>query len=403
MQEVDNKGLCHLKHNRKRNVRWIVGVVTSVLLLGAPLEHTYAESLSQEQQTMAQLQAEVKQTNNSMTFAKTQTVTVKAEIAHYQQSLTNLKSAMSHNLHQMQATEQKITQMNHSIAVDRKQLHLYKDSLRAQIRVMYENGRVSYLNVLLESSNWEDFLSRLYMLITIAKTDQHLVSEVTSLQQQLVLKKEAQQYNYSLLVQKHTEYEAMKQADVLVEDQKNQMLAQLNQNIQNASTKHGLLESQIELTQSQIQQIEQETQQAQSLVQSSSYIQQTEKTLPTVNVQSLLQYAESFMGTPYVWGGTSPSGFDCSGFTQFVFAHFGVDILRTSEQQFAEGLSIPENQLTPGDLVFFSTYAAGATHVGIYIGNDLMVDAQDYGVSIDNIANSYWGPKYIGARQMLGN
>ncbi len=401
--EVDIEGLCHLKKIRKRNVRLLVGVVTSLLLVSTPLGRTYAESLSQEQQTMAQLQNEVNQTNQAMTFAKSQTVTVKSEIAHYQQSLTTLKIALSSNLTQMQTTEQQITQTNHSIIVDQKQLNAYKNSLRSQVRVMYENGRVSYLSVLLESSNWEDFLSRLYMLVTIAKTDQHLLQQVATLQHQLVVKRQLQQSDYALLVRKHTEYDAMKQADLLVETQRKNMLAQLNQNIQSATTKHGLLESQIQLTQSQIQKIEQETQQAQSLVQNVSYIHQTEKSLPSVNVQNLLKFGESFMGTPYVWGGTSPSGFDCSGFTQYVFAHFGVNILRTSEQQFAEGLSVPESQLTPGDLVFFSTYAPGATHVGIYIGNNLMVDAQDYGVSIDNITNSYWGPKYIGARQILGN
>ncbi|PWI59001.1 C40 family peptidase [Sulfoacidibacillus thermotolerans] len=387
----------------KRNVRWLIGVAASLILVSAPLDPTYAESLSQEQQTMAQLQAEVTQTDHEMTFAKSQTVSIQTEISHYEQSLSTLKSALAENLSQMRVTEKHITELDHSIAVDQKQLSTYKESLRAQIRVMYENGRVSYLSVLLESSNWEDFLSRLYMLVTIAKADQHLLHEVASLKQQLVVKRQAQQLDYDLLIRKHTEYEAMKQADLLMEEQKNHMLAQLNQKIQSDAAKHGLLESQIQLTQSQIQKIELETEQAQSLVQNVSYIQQTEKNLPTVNVQSLLQYAESFMGTPYVWGGTSPSGFDCSGFTQYVFAHFGVDILRTSEQQFAEGLSVPENQLTPGDLVFFSTYAPGATHVGIYIGNNLMVDAQDYGVSIDNITNSYWGPKYIGARQILAN
>ncbi len=349
---------------------------------------------------MAQLQAEANQTNQSMTFAKTQVVTLQQKIGQYQRSLANIKGALNTNLAQTQLTEKQLWRLDTGIRLDEQHLAQCKHSLRTQLRVMYESGRVSYLSVLLQSTNWEDFLSRLYMLITIAKADHQLENRVLALKQSLLVQHRAKLAVYDKLVNQHSEFLVLQQADQLMEAQKQQMLNQATQNIQSDTVKHGLLESQIQLTQSQIKQIEQETAQAQSLVQNTTYIAQTEKNLPTVNLQALLKYAESYMGTPYVWGGTSPSGFDCSGFTQYVYAHFGVNLYRTSEEQFAEGLSVPQNQLSLGDLVFFSTYAPGASHEGIYIGNNLMVDAQDFGVSIDNITNSYWGPKYIGARQV---
>ena len=370
-------------------------------MIGSLATTTYASSLSQKKQVMSQLQAEVNQTNQSMTFAKTQVVTLQQKIAQYQRSLNNIKGALSANLTQTQQTEKQLWRLDTGIRIEQRRLAQDKRSLRSQLRVMYENGRVSYVSVLLQSTNWEDFLSRLYMLITIAKADHQLETRVMSLKQSLVTQHRAKLTTYDRLVNQHSEFVVLQQADQLMAAQKQQMLNQVTQNIQADNVKHGVLESQIQLTENQIKQIEQETAQAQSLVQNTTYIAQTEKNLQTVNIQSLLNYAESYMGTPYVWGGTSPSGFDCSGFTQYVFAHFGVNLYRTSEEQFAQGLSVPESQLALGDLVFFSTYAPGASHVGIYIGNNLMVDAQDFGVSIDNITNSYWGPKYLGARQVV--
>ncbi len=124
-------------------------------------------------------------------------------------------------------------------------------------------------------------------------------------------------------------------------------------------------------------------------------------TVGPAGISSMFSYAESYIGTRYVWGGTTPSpGFDCSGFTQHVFHHLGINLRRTSQEQYLEGAPIPESNLQPGDLVFFSTYTYGASHVGIYIGSGLMVDSEVSGVIIDNIANRYWAPRYLGARRI---
>ncbi len=85
---------------------------------------------------------------------------------------------------------------------------------------------------------------------------------------------------------------------------------------------------------------------------------------------SIVSVAEQYMGVPYVWGGTSPSGFDCSGFTQYVFRQCGYSINRTADAQYSNGSYVSYDSLQAGDLVFFAnTYSAsGITHVGIYIG-----------------------------------
>jgi peptidoglycan DL-endopeptidase LytE len=117
-------------------------------------------------------------------------------------------------------------------------------------------------------------------------------------------------------------------------------------------------------------------------------------------VSSIISEAKAFQGTPYRWGGTTPSGFDCSGFTSYVFANNGITLPRSSAQQYAQGS--PTN-LVPGALVFFSTTSSGISHVGIYIGNNEFISATSHGVVIASMNNSYWGPRYRGAKTYINN
>lgn len=115
----------------------------------------------------------------------------------------------------------------------------------------------------------------------------------------------------------------------------------------------------------------------------------------------IINTAKSFLGTPYQWGGTTPSGFDCSGFVQYVLAQNGKSIPRTSQEQFASGQAVDKSQLQAGDLVFYD-WSGGteATHVGIYEGNGKMIHAPHSGDVVKEVDfNSYGQNVYLGARR----
>jgi len=118
--------------------------------------------------------------------------------------------------------------------------------------------------------------------------------------------------------------------------------------------------------------------------------------------EALVATALSFRGTPYRNGGSDPAGFDCSGFTQWVFAQHGIALPRQVEEQFRVGEKIKQDDLKPGDLVFFHTESRGASHVGIFIADDQFVHAPSSRgvVRVEYINSTYWGHRFVGARRV---
>jgi len=117
---------------------------------------------------------------------------------------------------------------------------------------------------------------------------------------------------------------------------------------------------------------------------------------------TLTRNAIRFLGVPYVFGGTSSSGFDCSGYVQHVFAMLGYHIPRTADAQYYAGKRVTGKTIAPGDLVFFQTYTAGPSHVGIYLGNDRFVHASSsHGVTVSSLHESYWSARYLGAKRLI--
>lgn len=118
----------------------------------------------------------------------------------------------------------------------------------------------------------------------------------------------------------------------------------------------------------------------------------------------IVQSAYAYRGTPYVYGGSGRGGFDCSGFTSYLYAHRGVSLPHSARGQFQMGHAVGKGDMKAGDLVFFHTVTPGISHVGMYVGNGRFVHASSRrsgGVRVDNINAGYYSQAFRGARRML--
>jgi hypothetical protein len=116
----------------------------------------------------------------------------------------------------------------------------------------------------------------------------------------------------------------------------------------------------------------------------------------------LLSTALSLAGTPYRNGGSDPSGFDCSGFVQWVFAQHGMPLPREVKDQWRNGRDVDRDEVMPGDLVFFETVSRGASHVGIALGGDQFVHAPSSNgvVRVERYSSAYWSKRWVGAKRI---
>ena len=132
--------------------------------------------------------------------------------------------------------------------------------------------------------------------------------------------------------------------------------------------------------------------------------QEEEAVAETVTGNQVVEYAKKYLGYKYVAGGSSTKGFDCSGFTTYVFKHFGISLNRASKGQIKNGVAVEKSKLQAGDLVIFNNESNSAIgHVGIYIGSGKFIHAANKkeGVTITELSMSYYSKRYVGARRVI--
>ncbi len=137
---------------------------------------------------------------------------------------------------------------------------------------------------------------------------------------------------------------------------------------------------------------------------STSLLDYSQKKAPQVSSDRILETARQLLGQPYLWGGMTTTGVDCSGFVYTVFKVHGIRLHRDADlQYFYDGFRVTPEELRPGDLVFFETYKSGPSHIGIYVGDKQFIQASSGGVKYGSLDSKYFSTHFIGAKRILGS
>ena len=132
-------------------------------------------------------------------------------------------------------------------------------------------------------------------------------------------------------------------------------------------------------------------------------IQPSRDQAPNRLAKQITALARQLRNTPYAWGGSSPGGFDCSGYIYYLFHYFHLELPRMADEQYEVGIPVKRTELQEGDLVYFSTYMPGPSHVGLYIGDNAFIHASSAAgkVIITPLNSDYYQANYLGARRVI--
>lgn len=258
------------------------------------------------------------------------------------------------------------------------------NELSAKVEQQIKNSYINnvsesniFLQILMTSEGVTDFMHKFMIIQNAVKQNNDELSSYREEKLNLENKQEELNVKVGEIVERKKTLEEQKQNLQLKKSEQKKLLEEVNKKIAEyeASSKNDEVQA--------ISSLEQNTVHNES---------------SSGNGSSIVSYAYNFLGVPYVWGGTTPSGFDCSGFVQYVFRNKGISMPRTTYEQIAGGKAVT-GDLQPGDLVFFGSYSS-PYHVGIYVGNGQYIHAPRTG-DVVKVASLSYRQDYCGARRYI--
>lgn len=381
----------------------------------AAVSQAEIDALKQQQEELSEQKADI-QTQLDEIGSEAASQTEKLELLTEQLEVTN--SEIDLLAEQIALYTQSIAQMENDLTLDREKKQELLENYKAHIRTMEENGTSSYIEILFGATSFEDLLCRIDMIREILEYYDGLVEAVEEAEQRIQYAKAHMEAEMKAQEETIAEYQD-KQADLTAQQEEVKAVllslsadsAEYEDQIASINTLQSGLSSQISDMEQQLAELEriraEQAAAAAAANQSSSSggsVGWYSDSAGTASGQEIVDYAETFLGVPYVYGGTSPSGFDCSGLVYYCYTHFGYSVNRTAAGLAYSGTEVSASDLQPGDVILFTSSGGSYIgHTGIYIGDGNFIHAPHTGdvVKISSLSDTYYTNHYWGARRVV--
>ncbi len=403
---------------RKTLLTWLLLCVL-VFNLGAALFASPAEAVSRaELNALKKQQAELAKEKAAIqkqadeASGKVNAQTEKLNILRAKLDVTN--SELDNLSEQITIYTDTIADLENELNIQEQHHQELLEKSRKAVRDMEENGSVTYLGVLLGASSFNDLLSRIECIREIIDYNNNLINEVRESKEKTMQAKADMETE---MAEQETVFQAYqeKQADLAAQQEEAQVIllslkadsTEYQQQLNSVKTLQSSLSTRIsnmEATLAELERIRAEQAAAAKLAAENSGKKWYGDSAGTASGQEIVDYAKKFLGVKYVYGGTSPKGFDCSGLVYYCYKNFGYSINRTASSQARNGRAVSASDLQPGDIVIFT--ASGSSrigHCGLYIGNGQFIHAPHTGdvVKISSLATGSYKNRFWGARRIV--
>jgi cell wall-associated NlpC family hydrolase len=311
---------------------------------------------------------------------------------------------------QYDASTAQLAKIQRSLRENRRELRVAKHNLKASQRMisqrvvaLYTSGQESTLEVILGSQNLDDLITRMDNAKSVTAADTQVLQEVTHFRAVVKRSGEVLRSAHDAQVRVVAQRAAAKREIETKIGQEQQLYShvkgEIAQLVQAQAARQLAMAREARARIAAAQQHEAQ-QNADTIVGVSAVTPESDTIVaPPPTHSGVVGVAMSQLGTPYVWAGAAPGGFDCSGLVMWAYAQVGVALPHSSYAQYGYGVPVSKDQLQPGDLVFFD----GLGHVGIYIGGGQFVHAPHTGdvVKISSLGEDWYASTYVGARRIL--